>query len=716
MSDSRNQELFIKGVVVPQEVVEELLTLGKKYEAGNMRIKALKDWELEVLGIPYGGPNNGKDSDGEYFSAETNLHTDNYPLPPVVYYHGFGPNGEPLGEPQFIGKTVARDERSDGIWYRVVLDKTKDLARRVWDAAKEGLARASSGSIYHLTRKDDDGHILHWPVAELSIFDTGDGRLPANGYAVALPVMKSRYEKAGIEFPETPKADSGADGSPAVAVDEGEETPDILLNVTKRERIMDEKERAAVEAEVRAEIEAEQAAIKARKVEVEEAKLKAVAEYQAELDEKEAEAAKMRRLPDVPFVAKHGNLWKYDNLSLEDQAVMVGVLDATDGSTGGVHKRASEDAHKALAMKISEDKGRIGAIAGNAMKAAGIKSDEIQQQDLSSYGDEWVGVAYSQALWEAIRAGTFVAANIPSIEVPPGHESVVIPLESGDPTYYKVAEIEDTETSGWPNTSITSSQMGTANKTLSLSKMGARVLWSCELEEDSLIPFVSQLRNQLEKAGAEQLEHAIIDGDDATASVTNINDIGSTGVTGTEMFLMFDGFRVSPLVTTTANSRSGGVLTVEDYLETTKLMGAAGMNASDHSKVAFIVDPNVYWKTLELEEVKTKDVFGMPTLENGMLTGLWGYKLYKSHFMHYKSAVRKANSAGKVDQDTTGNNTTGSILAVRWDQWLLGYRRRMTMETTRIARSDATEIVALMRLGLAQRDTEAAAITYNVTV
>jgi len=78
--------------------------------------------------------------------------------------------------------------------------------------------------------------------------------------------------------------------------------------------------------------------------------------------------------------------------------------------------------------------------------------------------------------------------------------------------------------------------------------------------------------------------------------------------------------------------------------------------------------------------------------------------------------VRKANSAGKIDQDTTGNNTTGSILAVRWDQWLLGYRRRMTMETTRIARADTTEIVALMRLGLAQRDTEAAAITYNITV
>jgi hypothetical protein len=27
-------------------------------------------WELDVLGVPYGGPNGGRDSDGEYFSAQ----------------------------------------------------------------------------------------------------------------------------------------------------------------------------------------------------------------------------------------------------------------------------------------------------------------------------------------------------------------------------------------------------------------------------------------------------------------------------------------------------------------------------------------------------------------------------------------------------------------------------------------------------------------------
>ena len=691
-------------------------------------VKAVGEWTLDVLGIPFGGPIGGKDRDGEYFSPATNIHEDKYPLPPVVYYHGMDPDGVPMGDPAFIGKTISMEKRTDGVWYRVILDKANELAQRVWEAAKEGKARASSGSVYHMIRKARDGHILHWAVNELSLLDAGGRRQPINNYAVAIPALKALYEQAGIELPEIsdPEANSGAGGSLAEAgSDDGEgDTNNLSKQIIERNVLMDEKEKQALEAAAkaagRAEVEAEITAAKARADELEAAKADAVKAYQeqAEADAKAAEelAAKSRRLPDNVTIAKNSDLWKYDNLTPEDQAVMVGVLQSA--KQGGTSRNgASNSALKALAVKLNEDKSRVGEMGRQAMKAAGMKADEIQQQDLTSYGDEWVGVAYSQALWEAIRAGTFVAANMPSIEVPAGHESITIPLESGDPTFYKVAEATATQTSGWPNTTITSSQMGTAKKSLTLAKMGARVLWSGELEEDSLIPFVAQLRAQLEKAGAEQLEHAIVDGDTATAASTNINDIGNTAAQGgTELHLLFNGFRKSALVTTTANSRSGGALTPEDFLETLKLMGAAGVNAYDMTKVAFIVDPNVYWKALELPEVKTRDVFAIPTIENGVLTGIYGYKLHRSHFMHFKSAVRKANTSGKVDQTTVGNNTTGSILAVRWDQWLMGYRRRMTMETTRIARADVTEIVALARLGLAQRDTEASAITYGLTV
>ena len=65
--------------------------------------------------------------------------------------------------------------------------------------------------------------------------------------------------------------------------------------------------------------------------------------------------------------------------------------------------------------------------------------------------------------------------------------------------------------------------------------MGARVPYSGELVEDSIVDWAGQLRYQLEKSFAEQFEHAIIDGDTATGGSTNINNIAGTPTsTGTK--------------------------------------------------------------------------------------------------------------------------------------------------------------------------------------
>lgn len=447
----------------------------------------------------------------------------------------------------------------------------------------------------------------------------------------------------------------------------------------------------------------------------------------AALKARDEEDAAKRRLPGgggAPYVAKFSEIAKYDSMEPADLALMIEVQNSVHASRPK-SPAASEAAYKALAVKAAEDKTTIGAVGQSALKARNInlsamKSDEIMQQDLTGFGDEWVGVMYSQSLWEKIRQDTFVLQNLPSVEVPEGHESIVIPLEGADPTYYKVAEVTDlNSTTGRPNYTVPSSRTATNKGTLSLVKMGARTVFSGELGEDSLIPFMPQLRAQFVAGFAEQMEHVIIDGDTATGASTNINDIAGTPA-GTEAFLLVNGFRKSPLVTTTANSRSGGTLAVEDFLDTVKLMGLAGQNAVRKDKVAFITDLHVMWKTLELAEVKTRDVFAAPTIENGSLTGIFGYKVYGSAFMHYANQDAtyglKANTAGKTDLDTAANNTTGSILAVRWDQWLFGWRRRLVIETERWPESDANQLSAIARFGLLQRDTEASAITYNLTV
>lgn len=159
------------------------------------------EWTLDVLGVPYGGPYGGRDAQGEYFTPDTDLWLERIPRRPVVYYHGLA-EGE--GGPQVIGRELGWERRADGVWFRVALDRTNRLARRVWEAAQKGFARASSGAIGHLVRVAADGRILVWPIGELSLLDARDHQ-PANPFAIAIPYAvevghaRAVFKAAGLD-------------------------------------------------------------------------------------------------------------------------------------------------------------------------------------------------------------------------------------------------------------------------------------------------------------------------------------------------------------------------------------------------------------------------------------------------------------------------------------------------------------------------------------
>jgi hypothetical protein len=675
------------------------------------------------LGVPFGGPNRGKDSDGEFFSAKTDLQLDRFSSPLVTYYHGLTPDGRPQGDPEIIGQVKGYEKRADGVWWRVLLDKSSAYAKRVWEAAKRGVARASSGSIAHLVRKAASGEILNWPIVELTLLDADGKRQPANQFAVALPVAQKTYRKAGATLPllpdaETPEAagDAAAKSAPA--------------NNQLEDFTMDEIKQAVAEA-LKAEREAREAAEQAEKAEQE----RINAAVKAARATWEEEAAKSNRLPSdkgAPHVTRYNDS-KFDDLTPGEHALMIQIAENAYRS-GRTNTPASDLAIKSLALKLESgaekgdrhNKAAMKTLHAGAGRA--VKADELNRSTLASYGDEWIGVQYSSDLWEKIRANTWVLAELESKggsdNVPDGYESDVVPLESTDPTWYKVAQAADA-TSGRPDVTVTASKIKTGQKAVSLAKMGCRVMFTGELVEDSLIRWVPNAYRQIQVSGQEQFEHAIIDGDTDLTITTNINDIGGTPA-GTEVFALVDGFRKLALVTNTANSRDGGALDVTDFLETLKLMGGAGLHGSDPTKTTFVVDPWTYWKCMELEEVKTRDVFSQPTIENGVLSSIWGYPLKRSYFAQYAGVLLgtvstatyqyKSNSAGKVDQDTQANNTKGMILAVNWSQWRLKWKRRMTIEVSRWPESDTNQIVAMVRWGLGYRDTEASAITYNLTV
>ena len=119
--------------------------------------KTADGWALRVLGVPYGGHLSGKDEDGEYFSERTNTMLEIGDKRPVLYYHGADELGKRTARPQVIGTSTYTHKDHQGHWFDVVLDKAQQFSKRIYDAALNGLARASSGAINYLVRRGEDG-------------------------------------------------------------------------------------------------------------------------------------------------------------------------------------------------------------------------------------------------------------------------------------------------------------------------------------------------------------------------------------------------------------------------------------------------------------------------------------------------------------------------------------------------------------------------------
>jgi len=646
-------------------------------------IKALTADTATVAG--YGVIFGGADLEGDTFTKSTNFMLDLVPAKPVCYDHTMNAQVSHV-----IGtvKSVTADET--GLWVEAELLRSADYVEAVLKLIERGAIGWSSGSVPHLVRREAKS-ITQWPVVEWSLTPT-----PAEPRTLGVERIKS---VAGDEQNETTEAAAPQveqSTAPAVATDtdnNNEQTPDTPAGKT----IMTPEEIAALLAAQAAQL----------------AELKAITAAFAAQPPINSPGFQTGGAPAVI----DADVRKFDNVETGDLALLIETTKSAKAV--GRSNGPTAAAYKALAMRLeSAETGKSEPLshAVKSFKSHNLKANELNQSTLASYGDEWVGVAYSGVLWESIRQETRIVSMLPTIEVPQGAESVVIPLEGTDPIWYKVAQASATSANpgGIPTNTVTSSRLGSASATMTLAKLGARVIWTGEMEEDSMVPYVSELRRQLITSGAEYLEAAVIDGDTDASATTNINYIvGTPG--GTEFFMTVNGFRKLALVTNTANSRDAGALTSADFLETLKLMGVGGVNA-DKNKTGFIINSAVHWKAIELADVKSKDIFSAATIENGFLAAIYGYPVYMSHHMHKAATTRLALASGKVDGATPTNGTTGSILAVRWDQWRFGYKRRMTIESTRIPAADSTEIVALMRFGLVNRDTEASAISYNVTV
>lgn len=435
-----------------------------------------------------------------------------------------------------------------------------------------------------------------------------------------------------------------------------------------------------------------------------------------------------RSAPVKPTVVSVGD--KFQHLSAADMALGYILLESMSPLPKAMRAQyppVSEEYMKAMAYKTAQAI-KAGDTAANdyavRSKFPFKNPDEVFQSNniragevfsgAAGQGAEWIYDLQGTQLWESVRNETLVyktmlAKGMNEAEIPQGYDSELIPLEGSDPTFYVAPGASDIDaSSGMPTPTFNSSKFGTGQKAVTVAKLSAAMDFRREVEEDSMINIVQEANRKIRVRATELMDEILINGDTELGANLNINLIDGTPAAAPAQpaYTLLNGLLKLPLVTNTANRRDCSTTFDEvDFLETLKLLPSAYRQNRD--KLLFVVDSDTAIAASNITTLKTRDVFSAATLEEGFLTSIWRVDVLETGFMAL------ANTAGKISA-TPANNLYGRLLLVRPDQWASRWKRRLQITVDYHAYPDVTQVVAHLRWGLAYRDTEASAVTYNI--
>lgn len=333
----------------------------------------------------------------------------------------------------------------------------------------------------------------------------------------------------------------------------------------------------------------------------------------------------------------------------------------------------------------------------------------------SGYGSQLVGAQYVGDLWRGARAQSRVFSLLNTFEMTA--PTAYLPVEANVPEVLYVSESAASNSSNY-----TTSKTGSNRVSVSASKFVIHQMWSGEMEEDSIIPFLPFLREEATRSIAHYSDSMVINGDTTNSATGNIN-LDDADPADTKHYLAFDGVRHAALVDNTANSSSiAGAITLGAFkaqrgrlLDTTYLHDWG--HPTDPNDVVHIADPETCDAISFLDEVVTVDKFGPgATVLTGQQARVLGNPLVSS------IAVSKTEADGKVST-TGGNNTKGQVVTFNRRGCVVGWRRQVQVETERLPATDQTRIVYSMRLGLGRFSPTGAAsgiewadVLYNISL
>ncbi len=147
------------------------------------------------------------------------------------------------------------------------------------------------------------------------------------------------------------------------------------------------------------------------------------------------------------------------------------------------------------------------------------------------------------------------------------------------------------------------------------------------------------------------------------------------------------------------------------FNEVRSKLGKYGVRPSD---TVYICDIKTFIRSLSVSNFRTLDKFGsQATILTGQLGAVEGIPVIVSEQM------ARADTDGKVTD--AGNATeTGRLLIVNINQWRVGFKRELTIETVRDPQKRQNIMVVSFRIGLQERSGNRStathtALQYNIT-
>jgi hypothetical protein len=389
----------------------------------------------------------------------------------------------------------------------------------------------------------------------------------------------------------------------------------------------------------------------------------------------------------------------------------------TDAEVREIDKKAIDDLFPRIPKNWVNGTDRILASMGRFTDMAAYQR-AIRAMDTaeSGFGQQLVGAQYQRDLWEASRAESRVANLIDTFEMTDA--TAYIPVEVDIPELIWVSESTTNNASAYATV-----KTGSNRVQIDAKKFAIHQMWSGEMEEDSIIPFVPFLRRQATLALAHYMDSLVLNGDTTNAATGNIN-LDDADPADTKHYLAFDAIRHAALVDNTGNFLDvDGQMTLDHFRRTKGLMLDPTRivdwgHPTNNDDLVFVADPETADQIAMLDEViKVKQMMGAnANLLGGEVGRIIGHPVISS------MAVSKTEADGKVST-TAANNIKGQVVAFNRRGFKIGWRRRIKIETERLPATDQTRIVYTLRAGFgrftptgAASGIEAAVVLGNVTI